>query len=123
MKTSVLKDGHVFVIHLLNPREISENELKMQTEEEAVVEKAENEKQEKDEGKTCMQLNKRNKKVHLGVIFKFSTHDRNIYTVLHKGEVHGCQDFYKYEALYTSTPFLNNGLKEDYNGKVPVNPM
>ena len=54
MKTSVLKDGHVFVIHLLNPREISENELKMQTEEEAVVEKAENEKQEKDEGKTCM---------------------------------------------------------------------
>ncbi|XP_033635929.1 sperm-associated antigen 17-like [Asterias rubens] len=50
MKTSVLKDGHVFVIHLLNPREMSENELKMQTEEEAVVEKAENEKQEKDEG-------------------------------------------------------------------------
>ncbi len=57
MKTSVLKDGHVFVIHLLNPREISENELKMMTKEEAVVEKAENEKQEKDEGKKSILQN------------------------------------------------------------------
>ena len=51
MKTSVLKDGHVFVIHLLNPREISKEELTAKkTQDEAVIEKAENETQEKDEG-------------------------------------------------------------------------
>ncbi|XP_038079367.1 sperm-associated antigen 17-like isoform X2 [Patiria miniata] len=50
VKTSVLKDGHVFVIHLLNPRPISEDELTAKTSpEEGVVEKAEHETQEKDE--------------------------------------------------------------------------
>ncbi|XP_022082066.1 sperm-associated antigen 17-like isoform X2 [Acanthaster planci] len=58
VKTSVLKDGHMFVIHMLNPRAVSEDELAPKTSpEEAMVEKAEHETQEKDQAPVAKETN------------------------------------------------------------------
>lgn len=48
MKTNVLKDGHVFTVHILDPKKGGEDEEAKEEEEEA-MEKGELETQEKDE--------------------------------------------------------------------------
>ena len=57
MKTSVLKDGHIFVVHIVDPKEPSEEDEADETKQdgedkESVTEKADQEKSEKEDKTT-----------------------------------------------------------------------
>ena len=59
MKTSVLKDGHIFVVHIVDPKEPSEEEEEVHEnkqdgeDKESVTEKADQEKSEKEDKTTA----------------------------------------------------------------------
>lgn len=52
IKTSVLKDGHVFCVHVIDPKESGDNSDEEEEDNKEEVEKSDHEKSEKDQGRS-----------------------------------------------------------------------